>query len=79
MNETSPAVPRAVAVAKLPIELAQFLKFSGLTESGGAAKQAIGEGRVLLNGVVETRKGRKLGVGDQVAFSGQTLIVQSPR
>jgi ribosome-associated protein len=59
----------------MPIELCQFLKFAGLTESGGRAKQAISEGAVLLNGEVETRKRRKLAAGDRVTFAGQTLLV----
>ena len=67
---------RVVTVRETPIELAQFIKFSGLTESGGGAKQAIVGGLVLVNGALETRKGRKLGPGDQVTYSGQTLVVQ---
>jgi ribosome-associated protein len=77
MNQASPASPRAVVVTKMPIELGQFLKFGGLAESGGAAKQALGQGRVLLNGAVETRKGRKLAPGDQVTLGGQTIVVAS--
>jgi ribosome-associated protein len=71
-----PTSPRAVFVRETPIELCQFLKFGGLTESGGQAKQAISEGLVQLNGVVETRKRKKLAPGDLVAFGGQTLVVQ---
>lgn len=75
MNPASPADPRVVTVRAVPIELSQFIKFGGLAESGGAAKQAVSDGRVLVNGVVETRKGRKLVAGDQVTFGGQTLVV----
>ena len=75
MNPARPADPRAVVVRATPIELSQFIKFGGLTETGGAAKQAIAEGRVLLNGVVEKRKGRKLSAGDQVTLGSQTLVV----
>ncbi len=67
---------RAVLVREIPIELCQFMKFGGLTDSGGAAKQAIGEGRVLLNGVVETQKRKKLAAGDRVTFNDQTIVVQ---
>jgi ribosome-associated protein len=74
MNETS---PRDVAVKQMPIELSQFLKFGGLVDSGGQAKQAIGAGRVLLNGAVETRKSRKLAPGDRVTLDGQTITVVS--
>jgi len=78
MNQPASAAPRIVVVAATPIELCQFLKFGGLCDSGGAAKQAIGEGRVLLNGVVETRKGRKLAPGDRVTLAGETLVVAVP-
>lgn len=68
--------PRAVVVRAVPIELCQFLKFGGLTGTGGEAKQVISQGLVLLNGVVETQKRKKLLAGDQVTYDGQTLIVQ---
>lgn len=67
---------RAVLVREIPIELCQFMKFGGLTDSGGAAKQAISEGRVQLNGVVETQKRKKLAAGDRVTFNEQTIVVQ---
>jgi ribosome-associated protein len=73
---SAPAGPRAVLVREVPIELCQFLKFGGLAETGGAAKQVIGAGLVSLNGDVETRKGRKLAAGDQVTYAGQTIVVQ---
>ena len=68
---------RPVVVHTLPIELAQFLKFAGLTESGGDAKRAIGEGLVQVNGVVESRRGKKLEIGDEVTFAGETVVVAS--
>lgn len=74
--ESRPSSPRAVVVREVPIELCQFMKFGGLTESGGAAKQLISEGQVLLNGGVETRKRRKLAAGDVVTALGQSLIVK---
>jgi ribosome-associated protein len=64
-----------VVVREVSIELCQFIKFGGLTESGGEAKQLISEGQVLLNGVVETQKRKKLAVGDQVKANGHTIIV----
>lgn len=70
----SPA-PRPVIVREIPIELCQFLKFGGLTGTGGEAKQVISRGLVRLNGAVETRKRKKLLAGDRVAYGGQTLVV----
>lgn len=76
MTKAQNTAPRDVPVRAVPIELCQFLKFGGLAESGGAAKQAIAEGRVLLNGTVETQKRKKLVVGDAVSFQGHTITVR---
>ncbi|MBK9989411.1 MAG: RNA-binding S4 domain-containing protein [Verrucomicrobia bacterium] len=53
---TASAKPREVVVREVPIELCQFIKFGGLSGSGGEAKQLIAEGSVLLNGVLEKQK-----------------------
>ena len=50
------------------VELYKILKFEGLAESGGDAKQAISEGLVSVNGEVETRKRKKIRAGDQIDF-----------
>ncbi len=50
------------------VELYKILKFEGLSESGGDAKQAIAEGLVQVNGEVETRKRKKIRPGDQIDF-----------
>lgn len=76
MNKPDSPGPRAVIVRATPIELCQFLKFAGLAPSGGAAKQAVAEGAVLVNGTVETRKRRQLARGDQVCYAGQTIVVE---
>ncbi|MCE2697668.1 MAG: RNA-binding S4 domain-containing protein [Nostocales cyanobacterium LE14-WE4] len=57
------------------IKLDQFLKFSGITATGGQAKWMIVDGEVKVNGVVETRRGRKLVDDDQVTVAGKTLKV----
>jgi ribosome-associated protein len=75
MTNAHSSEPRPVVVAETPIELCQFLKFGGLTGTGGEAKRAISEGKVLLNDAVERRKGKKLTVGDRVTFAGQTIVV----
>ena len=69
------ATTRSVIVRETPIELCQFMKFGGLTDSGGEAKQLISEGVVRLNGVVETQKRKKLVAGDRVTLNEQTLVV----
>ena len=50
------------------VELYKILKFEGLAESGGVAKQAIADGKVSVNGEVETRKRKKIRAGDQIDF-----------
>lgn len=72
----SSSIPRPVIVRAVPIELCQFLKFGGLTGTGGEAKQVISQGLVLLNGTVETQKRKKLLAGDRVTYDGQTLVVR---
>lgn len=57
------------------IQLDQFLKWKGLVSTGGQAKLVIQGGEVQLNGVIETRRKKKLKTGDKVTFAGQTLIV----
>ena len=52
------------------------MKLAGMVGTGGQAKVAIQAGEVLLNGVVETRRKKKLKAGDQVSFQGQTLVVE---
>ncbi|NJN31821.1 MAG: RNA-binding S4 domain-containing protein [Synechococcales cyanobacterium RM1_1_8] len=61
---------------KKPIKLDQFLKFQNLAETGGEAKLLIQDCQVEVNGVVETRRGRKLAVGDRVTLNGQTWTVE---
>ena len=65
-----------VVVKAEPIELCQLMKFAGFSESGGAAKQVISEGMVLLNDEVETQKRKKVMAGDKVTFNGQTIRVR---
>ena len=57
------------------IELYKLLKFEALVASGGEAKALIAEGRVVVNGDVETRKRKKLSVGDTVQVFGDTFII----
>lgn len=58
------------------VELFKILKFMGMAASGGEAKSAIAEGRVAVNGVVETRKRKKIVAGDVVAYRGEDYRVR---
>ena len=55
---------------KIPIQtefirLDAFLKLSGAFETGGQAKLAVQDGRVLVNGGVCTMRGKKMRPGDR--------------
>lgn len=55
--------------AKLSLD--DFLKLRNLAGSGGQAKLLIQGGEVKVNGVVETRRRRKLVPGDVVELAGK--------
>ncbi len=55
------------------IELIKLLKAVGLCDTGGMAKEAVGEGLVKVGGNVEFRKRCKVRAGQRVEFDG-TLI-----
>lgn len=65
-----------VAIGGEVIRLGQFLKFSGLLDSGGNAKEVIVDGYVSVNGETERQRGRQLHDGDLVAFEGRTVRVR---
>ena len=58
------------------IKLGQSLKAAGFVDSGVEAKDVIQEGLVLVNGEVDTRRGRKLYEGDVVTFENQTIKIE---
>ena len=58
------------------IKLGQALKAAGFVESGVEAKEVIQEGIVLVNGEVDTRRGRKLYKGDVVSFENQKIKIE---
>ncbi|MDD2462926.1 MAG: RNA-binding S4 domain-containing protein [Desulfobulbus sp.] len=57
------------------IELDKLLKREDLAASGGEARYLISEGLVKVNGLVETRKRKKLYTDDIVEFNGTRLRV----
>ncbi len=67
---------REVEVLKEPIELYKILKFEDMVSSGGEAKSVIAEGKVLVNGKVETRKRKKIVSGDIVEFGKEKIRIQ---
>ena len=55
------------------IRLGDLLKFAGLVETGGEAKELIQAGQVILNGEVCTMRGKQCRAGDVIELEGQTL------
>ncbi|VEP11703.1 RNA-binding S4 domain protein [Hyella patelloides LEGE 07179] len=60
------------------IKLDRFLKWQGITQTGGEAKIRIQEGEVIVNGKIETRRGKKLRTGDRVTIANKTYTVNLP-
>ncbi|MFC6317609.1 RNA-binding S4 domain-containing protein [Corynebacterium gerontici] len=55
-----------VSIRDESIKLGQFIKLASLVETGGAAKEAIAQGEVTVNGEVDSRRGKTLRDGDVV-------------
>ena len=53
------------------IKLDSFLKYAGLTDTGGQAKELVLEGKVKVNGEVCTMRGKKIRPGDLVEVQGR--------
>lgn len=67
---------KIVELNKQPTELHKILKFEGLVDSGGTAKNVIAEGLVNVNGKVETQKRKKIMHGDVIEFNGESFEMQ---
>lgn len=55
------------------IKLDALLKFSGIAQTGGEAKEMILEGKVQVNGETCLQRGKKIFAGDNVV-TGQSEI-----
>lgn len=67
---------REISITTEFIKLQDLLKFAGLMETGGEAKERIQAGEARVNGEPCLQRGRKLRPGDQVEFAGKTLAVR---
>jgi ribosome-associated protein len=67
---------KEIEILQEPIELYKILKYENLVSSGGEAKYVISEGRVKVNGEIETRKRKKIVSGDVIEFGNERLRVQ---
>lgn len=66
---------RDVTISDGSIRLGQLLKLAGLVEHGADAKALLQEGEVRVNGEVETRRGRQLTLGDEIAVDDEVVRV----
>ena len=55
------------------IKLDALLKYAGLCETGGEAKELVQNGAVKVNGEVCTMRGKKCRAGDVVELDGQSV------
>lgn len=67
--------PRDVPIRDESIRLGQFLKLADLIDNGADAKPLLMQGDVLVNGEVETRRGRQLAKGDIVTLGEESVRV----
>ncbi|MGW8194004.1 MAG: RNA-binding S4 domain-containing protein [Desulforhopalus sp.] len=64
-------------VSIFPIRLGQFLKLANLVQDGLEAKILIQNGDILVNGLQEFRRGKKLYPDDTVSLGGKTWIIKA--
>lgn len=57
------------------IKLDALLKYAGLCETGGEAKELVQAGRVKLNGETCTMRGKKCLPGDVVEMDGRSVEI----
>lgn len=67
----------AVDISTEFIKLEAALKFAGLTETGGEAKERIQEGQVTVNGEICTLRGKKLRAGDRFTLDGREYRIEA--
>lgn len=60
-----------VFINKDHVELFKILKFEGIASSGAEAKDMIATGTVLVNGVIEKQKRKKMVAGDTIELKGE--------
>lgn len=66
-----------VAIHTEYIKLEALLKYTGIAETGGAAKEIIADGIVTVDGQVCTQRGKKLYPGSVVRLDNLEITVQA--
>ncbi len=64
-----------LVIATAEITLGDALKWAGIASTGGRAKLLVRSGGVMVNGIVERRRGRRLCPGDRVIVRGREYRV----
>jgi len=72
---SSPVTQHTFPLDREFIELNILLKLLGIAPSGGAAKAMVADGQVSVDGVVESRKTRKLHGGETVRVGDEEINV----
>ena len=67
---------REVNITREPVELYKILKFEGIVASGAEAKSVVADGQVRVNGIIETRKRKKIVSGDIIQFGDEKIQIQ---
>mgnify|MGYP000231927332 CR=1 FL=1 len=75
MSEHKEIIRETIEISTEFIKLDSFLKFAGMLETGGQAKEVVQAGLVSVNGEVCTMRGKKIRPGDDVAFQGAHYTV----
>ncbi len=58
------------------IRLDALLKLSGMVDTGGQAKLAIQNGKVLVNGKPCSMRGKKMRPGDRLEYAGKQVQIE---
>lgn len=66
---------QAVMISDDFIKLGQALKLAGMVDSGVEAKFVIQDGKVMVNGEVETRRGKKIYANDTISYNGEEIVI----
>ncbi len=62
-------------ISTVAITLGDALKWAGIVPTGGQAKRLVRSGHVLVNGIVEHRRGRRVVPGDHITVRGREFCV----
>ncbi len=70
-------VPKSIKLRKDEdfITLGVLLKITGVIDTGGQAKFFLSENVVLVNGMEENRRGRKLYHGDEIVVQNLKFLI----